>query len=80
MTRISRHATFAPDDSLPAILDDLACPACGRREPGEVEHWVIDTRLRTFCDGCGAFITTVFSAEQAEAIRARAKVAGSAAR
>ncbi len=80
MTRISRHATFAPGDPLPVILDDLACPACGRRDPGQVEHWVIDTHLRTFCEGCGAFVTTVLSAEQVEAIRASAKVAGSAAR
>jgi hypothetical protein len=69
MTRISRHANFAPGAPLPVILGDLACPACGRRDPGEVEHWVIDTRLRTFCEGCGAFVTTVLSAEQVETIR-----------
>ena len=79
MTRISRHATFSPSDPLPVILDDLACPACGRRETGGIEHWVIDTQLRTFCEGCGAFVTTALSAEQVEALRASAKAAGSAA-
>ncbi len=75
MTRISRTASFAPDDPPLVILDDLACPACGRQDPRAFRCPISDNRLRLFCDGCGAFVTVLLSDEQALAIERQGRPA-----
>ena len=70
MPDISRTAQFSPSDTLPRILEDLACPACGHQEPGHACRSVVDGKMRIFCDSCGAFITISLSDEQARVLRA----------
>jgi hypothetical protein len=65
---ISHNATFSPDDPLPTILADLACPECGNPDPGDAHGRITDNRVRFFCDCCGAFITVVLTDEQARAM------------
>jgi hypothetical protein len=68
MTQISRTARFAPNDTLPVILADLACPACGRQDPRSVNGLIAGNRIRLFCDACGAFVTIALDDEQAQTI------------
>jgi len=68
---ISHTATFGAADMLPRILEDLACPACGYRDPDDAYNWITDNKLRIFCDCCGAFVTIWLSDEQANAIHRR---------
>jgi hypothetical protein len=65
---ISRSAKFSPADTLPRILEDLACPACGHQDPGNARNWIGDNEMPIFCEGCGAFITVLLTEEQAQAI------------
>ena len=71
MTNVSRAATFAPGDTLPVILADLACPACGRLDPEALHGHITRNRIRMFCDCCGAFVTTTLSDDQATALNRR---------
>jgi hypothetical protein len=66
MSDILRVAQFSASDSLDRILEDLACPACGHRNPTELRRQIVENKLRVFCDGCGAFITIVLTDEQIE--------------
>jgi hypothetical protein len=66
--QISHTATFKPDDSLERVLDDLACPACGHKDPRAAARWISDNQMRIFCEDCGAFVTVLVSREQASAI------------
>ena len=68
MRTITHTATFRPEDSVERILEDLACPACGYRDPGATIPSIMGDRVRFFCDCCGAFTTTVLTAEQAAAL------------
>ena len=68
MTHISRTAKFNPADTLPRILEELACPVCGHHDPGDAHLWITDNKVRIFCDCCGSFITTFMSDEQARAV------------
>jgi transcription elongation factor Elf1 len=69
MAHVSHTATFSPDDSPTRIREQLACPACGHRDPDDAHLQISDNTLRIFCSGCGAFVTITMSEEQAEAIR-----------
>ena len=79
MTHITRSATFGADDAPGSIVDDLACPACGRWEPREVNKCLAGNQMRLFCEGCGAFITIRLTDEQAEAIRRHSTLLSSVA-
>lgn len=68
MTQISRPAGFSPDAPLPRMLEDFACPACGCPYPDVALPQFADNKILRFCDGCGAFITTLLSNAQARAI------------
>lgn len=68
MTQISRAAGFSPGETLPRILGDLACPACGHPYPDVAIPPLADNKILCFCDGCGAFVTTLLSDAQAGAI------------
>ena len=69
MREIIHTARFRPGDSLTQMLEDLACPGCGNRDPGEAFPSVTGDTVRMFCDGCGAFVTILLSEEQADALR-----------
>lgn len=69
MPHISHTAKFSPDDRPLRIVDDLACPICGHLDPGEAHNWITNNEMRIFCEGCGAFVTVLLSAEQAHAIQ-----------
>jgi hypothetical protein len=69
MTVITRNAAFGPADAAERILAELACPACGYRDPDDTYRLTPGNRVRFFCDGCGAFVTIVLSDAQAEAVR-----------
>jgi hypothetical protein len=69
LTEITRTAEFAPADATPWILRDIACPACGYRDPAGPERLSPGNRVRFFCDGCGAFVTILLSDAQAAAVR-----------
>jgi hypothetical protein len=48
MTVITRTACFEPTDPTARIVDEIACPACGYRDPS-VEHRVTPAnRVRFF--------------------------------
>lgn len=69
MTVITRTPTFGPGDSAERILAEIACPACGYRDPAETYRVSPGNRVRFFCDGCGAFVTILLSDAQAEIVR-----------
>ena len=69
MTVITRNAAFGPADAAERFLAELACPACGYRDPDDTYRMTPGQRIRFFCDGCGAFVTIVLSDAQAEAVR-----------
>lgn len=69
MSRIIRQATFNREDSPARIRQELVCPACGHRDPGDTHLRITDSSLRIFCTACGAFITIVLTGEQADAVR-----------
>jgi hypothetical protein len=71
VSEVIRVATFRPGDSPARMLEDLACPACGHREPGDAFPSITGDRVRIFCDCCGTFTTFVLSDEQAAAMRGR---------
>jgi hypothetical protein len=50
------------------MLEDLACPTCGHREPGDAFPSIAGDQVRVFCDSCGTFATIALSDEQAAAI------------
>jgi len=52
------------------MLEGLACPLCGRHDPGTCDRQVVEGKLRILCDGCGGFVTFVLTDEQARAIAA----------
>lgn len=76
MPNIVHAAKFSRTDTQPRILEDLACPACGRQEPADASTRITDNKIRIFCEGCGAFITVLLNDEQANALR-RGGIAGS---
>ena len=69
MTVITRVAEFGPADAVDRIREDIACPACGYRDPAESYRWTLGNKVRFFCDGCGAFVTILLSDAQAEVVR-----------
>jgi len=69
MSYISHTASFDPRDLPSVILADLACPNCGHQDLGDACDRITDRKLLIFCDGCGAFISTLLSDEQTEAAR-----------
>jgi len=69
LSRVWHTATFGPDDSPDRIRNELACPVCGHRDPGQAHLRISDNTLRIFCSACGAFVTITMSDEQAGAIR-----------
>lgn len=69
MRELTHIAQFSPVDEPSQILLDLACPACGHQDPGDLRQRVSDNKLRIFCDCCGAFTTVLLSDEQAVAVR-----------
>jgi hypothetical protein len=68
MTHVLHTAHFGATDPPERILMELACPACGLRDPGTAHKRIRDNRVRIFCDGCGAFVTIVLDDEQARAV------------
>lgn len=68
MPNILHTAQFSPTDTARRILEDLACPACGRQDPADAYSLITNNKIRVFCDGCGAFITIALNDEQARAI------------
>jgi hypothetical protein len=71
MSDILRVAQFSASDSRDRILEDVACPACGHRNPTELRRQIVENKLRVFCDGCGAFLTVALTDEQIEVMYAR---------
>lgn len=69
MALITRVAAFGPADTDERIRDEIACPACGYRDPADVCRVRPGNRVRFFCDGCGAFVTILLSDAQAEVVR-----------
>lgn len=69
MTVITRTPTFGPGDPAERIIAEIACPACGYRDPAETYRVSPGNRVRFFCDGCGAFVTILLSDAQAEIVR-----------
>ena len=69
MPKVTHIAKFRPSDAPARILADLACPACGHRDPSDPRNGVIHNELRIFCDCCGTFATVLLSDEQADAVR-----------
>lgn len=69
MPQIFYTAKFSPTESPDQILEDLACPACGRRDPTRAYNRISDNKLRTFCEGCGAFTTVLLNDEQVRALQ-----------
>jgi hypothetical protein len=69
MTVVTRIAQFGPADAADRILDDIACPACGYRDPVDEYRVTPGNRVRFFCDGCGAFVTILLSDAQADVVR-----------
>ncbi len=69
MTVITRVAAFGAADEAERILTEIACPACGYRDPADAYRLTPGNQVRFFCDGCGAFVTILLSDVQAEALR-----------
>jgi hypothetical protein len=69
MTVITHNAQFGPADPTDRILDDIACPGCGYREPASEYRLALGNEVRFFCDGCGAFVTILLTDAQAEVVR-----------
>ena len=69
MAVITRSASFGPTDTDERILAEIACPACGYRDPADTYRVTPGNRVRFFCDGCGAFVTILLSDAQAEVVR-----------
>jgi hypothetical protein len=69
MTVITRTAAFGPTDTAERILAEIACPACGYRDPADTYRVTPANRVRFFCDGCGGFVTILLSDAQAEVVR-----------
>jgi hypothetical protein len=69
MTVITHVASFGRTDTAERMLAEIACPACGYRDPDDTYRPTPGNRVRFFCDGCGAFVTIVLSDAQAEALR-----------
>lgn len=69
MTVITRAAAFGATDTDKRILAEIACPACGPRDPSDAYRVRPGNRVRFFCDGCGAFVTIMLSDAQAEIVR-----------
>jgi hypothetical protein len=65
LREITHTARLRTGDSVAQVLEDLACPACGHRDPGEAFPSITDGTVRRFCDCCGAFVTIRLSEEQA---------------
>jgi transcription elongation factor Elf1 len=68
MSQVTHIARFSPDDPQSRILEDLACPACGRQDLGDAHTRITHNEMRVFCEDCGAFVTIVMSDEQVQAV------------
>lgn len=79
MPELTHTAHFAAADALDRMLEEIACPACGYRDPADSYRVSRENRVRFFCDGCGAFVTILLSDAQAEAVRHWASLAASEA-
>jgi predicted RNA-binding Zn-ribbon protein involved in translation (DUF1610 family) len=66
MIVITRNAQLPPADETGRILEDITCPACGWRDPAAEYRLTPGNKVRFFCDGCGAFVTILFSDARAE--------------
>ena len=69
MAELTHTAQFNPAGGVTEILEGIACPGCGYREPADSYRVSPGNRVRFFCDGCGAFVTIVLSDRQADAVR-----------
>jgi transcription elongation factor Elf1 len=69
MSQVMYIAKFSPDDPQSRILEDLACPACGRQDLGDAPTRIAQNEMRLFCEDCGAFVTVVMSDEQVQAVQ-----------
>ncbi len=76
MPQLMHSAEFDVADAPERMLAELACPACGYRDPGAAYRVSPGNRVRFFCDGCGAFVTIQLSDAQARVVR-DGSVAGS---
>jgi uncharacterized Zn finger protein len=68
MSQVMLIAKFSPDAPRALILEDLACPSCGRQDLGDAHTRIADNQMRLFCEDCGSFITIVMSDEQVQAV------------
>ncbi len=69
MAQLMHTAEFDVAGTPDRMLADLACPACGYRDPGEAYRVRPGNRVRFFCDCCGAFVTIQLSDAQARVVR-----------
>jgi predicted RNA-binding Zn-ribbon protein involved in translation (DUF1610 family) len=67
MIVITRKAQLTLAGAADRILDNIACPACGYRDPVLAYRLTAGNQVRFFCDGCGAFVTILFTDAEAEA-------------
>ena len=69
MPRISKHATFSPEDDLSRIASALDCPTCGEHHRGDSAWRVEGGAIRALCVQCVTFLTLHVTAEQARALQ-----------
>lgn len=70
MTEITRTAAFGPFETAERVLTEISCPGCGcPPDTYRLTGRAGASRVRFFCDGCGAFVTIVLSEAQAVAVR-----------
>jgi hypothetical protein len=69
MAQLMHTAAFDVADARERMLAELACPACGYRDPDDAYRVRPGNRVRFFCDGCGAFVTIQLSDAQARVVR-----------
>lgn len=71
MPEVTHTATFRAADTFSRILEDMICPVCGYRDPADTYRLAPGNKVRFFCDGCGALVTVLLSAEQADVVQHR---------
>lgn len=69
MPQVIHIAKFSPGDPQARIVEELACPACGRCDVGDAHTRIVENQMRLFCDDCGSFVTIVLSDAQVLAIQ-----------
>jgi cytochrome c-type biogenesis protein CcmH/NrfF len=68
VSQVMHIAKFSPDDPDARILEELACPACGRQDLGDAHTRITQNQMRLFCEDCASFVTIVMSDEQVQAV------------